>query len=93
MTKIKSIQMDDLPDLLEELNGIFKREIDRWKAQESLTINETYVAIGMYNRLMNAYIQYRMLKVEIMSEMKLSNTPINKADIEARMKAIIANSN
>jgi hypothetical protein len=84
--------MDDVPELCEMLNGIFKREIEKWQANNNMGPQEVNLSLNMYNKLMAAYIQFRILKRDIMAEVK-AGIPMQKEYVESKLKNLLLDPN
>ena len=90
VVELQTMSMDDIPFLLEELNSVFKREIDKWKADSNMSDGKVKLSLDMYNKLNSAYLSYRILRRELLLEIK-SNPVMSINKIEQQIKDLTSN--
>jgi len=83
--KCAKVSLEEIPDLLESLCGIYKKCIDKWMARKALRENEILLSLRMMKELTALYTTYRTLRNEIQSGLK-ARTP---QEVQQQVKSII----
>ena len=84
----KSIALEDIPDLLEKLCGMYGRIIDKWMARRKLRESEVLLSLKMTKELTALYTMYRTLRADVIKDITARSYQ-SPVQVSNEMKSII----